>query len=94
MVLTEEQMCFGRIVAMNSFNREIAKDEAAVLFFNVLVVLFESVAGVAGGVDRSERINSTDDVLVAKIAFCILYLINTLQTNNPYKYSYDISRVS
>ena len=44
-------MCFGRIVAMNSFNREIAKDEAAVLFFNVLVVLFESIAGVAGGVD-------------------------------------------
>ena len=63
----------GRIVAVNSFNREITEDEAAVLFFNVLVVLFESVTGVAGGVDRCERINSTDDVFVAKIAFCILY---------------------
>ena len=64
---------FGRIVAVNSFNREITEDEAAVLFFNVLVVLFESVTGVAGGVDRYERINSTDDVFVAKIAFYILY---------------------
>ena len=60
-------------MAVNSFNREIVEDEAAVLFFNVLVVLFESVTGVAGGVDRRERINSTDDVFVAKIAFCILY---------------------
>ena len=85
---------FGRIVAVNSFNREITEDEAAVLFFNVLVVLFESVTGVAGGVDRCEKINSTDDVFVARIAFCILYWINTLQTNNPCKYSYDISKVS
>ena len=60
-------------MAVNSFNREIVEDEAAVLFLNVLVVLFESVTGVAGGVDRRERINSTDDVFVAKIAFCILY---------------------
>ena len=60
-------------MAVNSFNREIVEDEAAVLFSNVLVVLFESVTGVAGGVDRRERINSTDDVFVAKIAFCILY---------------------
>ena len=50
------------------------KDEAVVLFLNVLVVLFESVTGVAGGVDRRERINSTDDVLVALLAFCTLYL--------------------
>ena len=54
---------FDRIVVLNSFNREIAEDEAAVLFSNVLVVLFESVTGVAGGVDRSVKINSTDDVL-------------------------------
>ena len=61
-------------MAVNSFNREIVEDEAAVLFSNVLVVLFEPVTGVAGGVDRRERINSTDDILfVAKIAFCILY---------------------
>ena len=64
---------FGRIVAVNSFNREITEDEAAVLFSNVLIVLFESVTGVAGGVDRCVKINSTDDVFVAKIAFCILY---------------------
>ena len=60
-------------MAVNSFNREIVEDEAAVLFSNVLVVLFESVAGVAGGVDQRKRINSTDDIFVAKIAFCILY---------------------
>ena len=42
-------------------------------YFNVLVVLFESITGIAGGVDRRERINSTDVVYVAKIAFCILY---------------------
>ena len=35
-------------------------------FPNVLVVLFESVTGVAGGVDRREKINSTDDVLLPK----------------------------
>ena len=64
---------FGRIVAVNSFNREITKDEAAVLFSNVLVVLFESVTGVAGGVDRCLKMNSTNDVFVAKVAFCILY---------------------
>ena len=56
-------------MAVNSFNREIVEDEAAVLFFNVLVVLFESVTGVAGGVDQSERINSTDDVFVSILAF-------------------------
>ena len=28
----------------------------------VLFVLFESITGIAGGVDRRERINSTDDV--------------------------------
>ena len=27
-------------------------------------LLFESVTGVVGGVDRRERINSTDDVLL------------------------------
>ena len=48
-------MNFGRIVDMNSFNREITEDEAAVLSFNVLIVLFESITGVAGGVDRRER---------------------------------------
>ena len=32
-------------------------------------MLFESVTGVAGGVDRRERINSTDDVFVAISAF-------------------------
>ena len=53
---------------MNSFNREIAEDETVVLFLNVLIVLLESVTGVAGGVDRCERINSTDDVLVAILA--------------------------
>ena len=62
---------FGRIVAMNSFNREIAEDEAAVLFLNVLVVLLESVTGVAGGVDQRKRINSTDDVFVAILAFVL-----------------------
>ena len=66
---------FGRIVALNSFNREIAKDEAAVLFSNVLVVLFESATGVAGGVDRCVKINSTDDVCVAKVAFFLVFFI-------------------
>ena len=32
-------------------------------------MLFESVTGVAGGVDRRERINSTDDVFVSILAF-------------------------
>ena len=64
-------------MAVNSFNREIVEDEAAVLFSNVLVVLFESVAGVAGGVDRRERINSTDDIFVAKIAFCVFFIEQT-----------------
>ena len=63
-------------------------------FLNVLVVLFESVTGIAGDVDWRERINSTDDVFVALLAFCILYWINTSLTENPYKYSYDISKVS
>ena len=80
MVLTEEQMNFGRIVALNSFNREIAEDEAAVLFSNVLVVLFESVTGVAGGVDRCVKINSTDDVFVAKVAF-LYSLLNKHASN-------------
>ena len=35
------------------------------------VVLLESVTGVAGGVDRRERINSTDDVFVAILAFVL-----------------------
>ena len=32
-------------------------------------MLFESVTGVAGGVDRHERINSTGDVFVSILAF-------------------------
>ena len=40
-------------------------------------MLFESVTGIAGGVDRRERINSTDDVFVALLAFCILLLNKT-----------------
>ena len=32
-------------------------------------MLFESVTGVAGGVDRSDRTNSTDDVFVSILAF-------------------------
>ena len=32
-------------------------------------MLLESVTGVAGGVDRSEKTNSTDDVFVSILAF-------------------------
>ena len=54
MVLTEEQINFGRIVDMNSFNREITEDEAAVLqmfslcYLSLLQVLLVALIEVKG----------------------------------------------
>ena len=41
------------------------------------------VTGVAGGVDRRERINSTDDVFVAILAFGTLYLNKHVSNGKP-----------
>ena len=56
---------FGRIVAVNSFNREITEDEAAVLFLLMFSLCYLSLLQVLlVALIDAKRINSTDDVFV------------------------------